>query len=49
VTAMRDALDNLDQLFATIDATYNTSLTTSGIEREAAPVPRVPLRNEFSA
>lgn len=46
---MRDALDNLDQLFATIDTTYNKSLTSSGIEREAAPVPRVPLRSEFSA
>jgi len=49
VVALRDALDELDRVFAAIDETYQKSLETSGIEREAAPVPRVPLRNEFSA
>ena len=49
ISAVRDALDNLDQLFGTIEDTYRTSLTSSGIEREPAPTSGATRRKEFSA
>lgn len=49
ISAVRDALDNLDQLFGTIEDTYRTSLMSSGIEREPAPTSGASSRKEFSA
>ena len=49
ISAVRDALDNLDHLFGTIEDTYRTSLMSSGIEREPAPNSGASSRKEFSA
>lgn len=49
VVALRDALDELDRVFAAIDETYQKSLETSGIEREAELPSTVPRRAEFQA
>lgn len=49
ISAVRDALDNLDHLFGTIEDTYRTSLMSSGIEREPAPTSGASSRKEFSA
>ncbi|KAL4401476.1 RNA polymerase subunit AC19 [Malassezia pachydermatis] len=48
MVAMRDALDELDRVFTTIQDKYQASIS-SGMEREEAPKPSVPLRTEFSA
>ncbi|WFD25176.1 RNA polymerase subunit AC19 [Malassezia nana] len=49
VDALRDALEQLDHVFSTIEERYLESKSAGHVSKEAAPPPCVPLRTPFSA
>lgn len=48
VDAFRDAIANLDHVFATIRERYDESLASGDVQKETVPPPAVSKRPEFS-
>ena len=48
VDAFRDAIANLDQVFASIRERYDASLASDDVKKEPAAVSSAPRRAEFS-
>ncbi|WFD18392.1 RNA polymerase subunit AC19 [Malassezia caprae] len=49
VDALRDALEQLDHVFSSIEDRYRESQSAGHVSKEPAPQPSVPLRTQFSA